>query len=176
MKKLAILLMAASLLLGATACGAKEQQGTTGNTPASSNTQTQGAGDTQSASLPSAEELFDKMAKTGAELKSFAMETQMKQNIVVSQGGEQQEQNIELSMKSDMVREPVQMFQEMQIKTDQGDQNVSQYITTEGIYAQTNGTWVKLPDEMKDQMLASMESSMKPEAQFEQYKKNCYRY
>jgi len=179
LKKLTVLLLSAVLVLGITACGSKEKTDTDAgngnktnvtNNGTTNTGQTTGAGNKESGSQPTVEELIEKTAKAGADLKSFSMESKMSQNIVMSQGEEKQEQKVDMEMKSDFVREPLQIHQEINVKMPQGDQKVNQYITEEGIFTETNGIWMKLPNEMKDQMMASMEASLQPEKQLEQFK------
>ncbi|WP_103108141.1 DUF6612 family protein [Brevibacillus reuszeri] len=162
MKKWSVLFLAVATAISVTACGSAEKP----NSNAQTNEAKQAA-----AAIPTVEEMIEKTAKASAELKSFSMDSKVNQNMVMSQGEQKQEQKVDMTMKSDFVKEPLQMYQEIQMKMPQGEQAVKQYITNEGIYTQTNGTWMKLPNEMKDQIVASMKASMAPEKQMEQFKK-----
>ena len=162
MKKWSVLFLAVATAISVTACGSAEKP--------NSNAQTSEAKQA-AAAIPTVEEMIEKTAKASAELKSFSMDSKVNQNMVMSQGEQKQEQKVDMTMKSDFVKEPLQMYQEIQMKMPQGEQAVKQYITNEGIYTQTNGTWMKLPNEMKDQIMASMKASMEPEKQMEQFKK-----
>jgi len=179
LKKLAVLLLSAVLVLGMTACGSKEKSDAdagNGNKPNVTNNgsnnagQTTGAGNKESGSQLSVDELIEKSAKAGVDLKSFAMEMKMSQNIVMSLGEDKQEQKIETEISSDFIKDPIQIHQVINIKTPQGDQKMDQYITKEGIFTEANGTWMKLPNEMMDQMIASMEASAQPEKQLDMFK------
>ncbi|MBN3525130.1 DUF6612 family protein [Paenibacillus apiarius] len=167
MKKWTAVLLSAMLVLGITACGnAKEATG--GNNTAAE----QPAGETkETAAAPTVDELIQKTADASKDLKSFSMDASVKQNITVSQGDQKQEQKVDMQMKTDMTKEPLNMYQEIKMSIpDQGEQDIKQYITQEGIYSQVAGTWTKVPDEMKDQLMATVEASAKPEQQLEQFK------
>ncbi|MFD0715422.1 DUF6612 family protein [Paenibacillus sp. GCM10027626] len=185
MKKWTVLFLTVVMVISLAACGSKEKDGANGgnskpeqttnkgaggNTTGNSEKQTNAGNKEATGAVPTVEELIEKTAKAGAELKSFSMDSTVNQNIVVEQGGQKQEQKVDMKMKSDFVKEPLQMFQEIQMATPQGDQTIKQYITEDGIFTETNGAWVKLPNEMKDQMIASMQASMEPEKQLEQFK------
>nr|WP_155990476.1 DUF6612 family protein [Paenibacillus graminis] len=81
------------------------------------------------------------------------------------------QQKVEMTTKSELIKEPLQMHQTVKVDTNgQGVQNVEQYITDSGIYSQTGGRWLKIPTEMSKQITASLEQSANPEAQLEQFK------
>ena len=166
MKKWTVLFLAVATAISLAACGSTEKVG-------NNNAQTSaGSGAKEaSAAVPTVEELIEKTAKASTELKSFTMDSKVNQNMVMEQGDQKQEQNIDMTMKTDFVKEPLQVYQEIQMKIPQGEQAIKQYITTEGIYTETNGTWMKLPNEMKDQIMAGMKASLEPEKQMEQFKK-----
>ncbi|UVI31067.1 DUF6612 family protein [Paenibacillus spongiae] len=180
MKKLTAGLLAAILALGLTACGSKEPvESNAGNGNKGGNAeQTTGAGgnsanaNKETGSLPTVDELISKTTDASIALKSFSMDAAINQNITMAQGDQKQEQKIDMKMKTDIIKEPMAIYQEiqMQMPDQQGNQTITQYITEDGIYSGTNGSWVKLPNEMKDQMMASLSGSMKPEAQLEQFK------
>ncbi|MGG1660443.1 DUF6612 family protein [Brevibacillus sp. NRS-1366] len=163
MKKWSVLFLAVATAISLTACSPAEK-------PSNNNAQTNEAKEA-AAAVPTVEELIEKTTKASVELKSFAMDSTVNQNMVMQQGEQKQEQKIDMTMKADFVKEPLQMYQEVQMKMPQGEQAIKQYITNDGIFTETNGTWMKLPNEMKDQIMASMKASLEPEKQMEQFKK-----
>ncbi|MCQ6563055.1 DUF6612 family protein [Paenibacillus mendelii] len=185
MKKWTAGLLTAIMVLGITAaCGSKEpvdSNAGSGNkggnaeqtTGAGGNAGSTGAGNSnkETGSLPTVEELIEKSTDASIALKSFSMDAKVNQNMTMSQGDQKQEQKVDMNMKTDVIKEPMQIYQEIQMEMPpQGSQTIKQYIMEDGIYSEMNGSWMKLPNEMKDQMMASMQSSLKPESQMEQFK------
>ncbi|GGD90777.1 DUF6612 family protein [Paenibacillus nasutitermitis] len=178
MKKWTAGLLTAIMVLGITACGSKENNepdGGTSGTPVNESTnsgKTPDAGTTvkDSGSIPTVDELIQKSTDASIALKSFSMEAKVNQNITMGEGDQKQEQKIDLNMKSDLIKEPLQMYQDIEMKMADGSQSIKQYIMEDGIYSQVDGNWAKLPNEMKDQMIASMANTIKPESQMEQFK------
>ncbi|WP_410771818.1 DUF6612 family protein [Fontibacillus sp. BL9] len=169
-------LLGAILVLGITACG-KEKAADGGEANAAANGSANqavaetGAKAPSEVAVPTVDEMIQKATEASEKLKSFSMDAKVNQNIVIAQGDQKQEQKVDMTMKVDMVKDPLAMYQVMDMNMgEQGSQNVEQYITQEGIYSKVDGTWVKLPDETRDEMLASMEQSASPEAQLEQFK------
>ncbi len=176
MKKMTAALLGAILVLGITACG-KEKAADGGEANAAANGSANqavaetGAKAPSEVAVPTVDEMIQKATEASEKLKSFSMDAKVNQNIVIAQGDQKQEQKVDMTMKVDMVKDPLAMYQVMDMNMgEQGSQNVEQYITQEGIYSKVDGTWVKLPDETRDEMLASMEQSASPEAQLEQFK------
>ncbi|GED71526.1 hypothetical protein BRE01_52280 [Brevibacillus reuszeri] len=162
MKKWTVLFFAVTTAISLTACSPAEK-------PSNTNAQTNGA--SEAAVVPTVEEMIEKTTKASADLKSFSMDSKVNQHMVMAQGEQKQEQNVEMAMKSDFVKEPVQMYQEIHMKMPQGEQAIKQYITNDGVFTEANGKWMKLPNEMKDQIMASMKTSLEPGKQMEQFKK-----
>ncbi|MNP59335.1 hypothetical protein D3C76_1543230 [compost metagenome] len=52
------------------------------------------------------------------------------------------QQKVEMTTKSELIKEPLQMHQVVKVDSGQGVQNVEQYITDSGIYSQTGGRWL----------------------------------
>ncbi len=178
MKKWTAALLGAILVLGITACG-KEKVAEVGEANAAANgSANETVADTganapaeDKTAVPTVEELIKKATEASEKLKSFSMDAKVNQNIVMTQGDQTQEQKVDMTMKADMVKEPLAMYQVMDMSMgDQGTQNIEQYITQQGIYSKVDGNWVKLPDENTDQLMASLEQSASPEAQLEQFK------
>lgn len=158
MKKWIAVLLSAMLVLSMTACGAKESGG-----------KTEAAAKEKKA--PTVDELLQKTTDASKNMKSFSADIQMKQNIEISQGEQKQNQKVEMKMKTDITKDPLQMYQEIKMSVPNGgDQEIKQYITQKGIYSFMDGSWKKIPDSMKDEMLKSIEGSANPEKQLEQIK------
>lgn len=98
------------------------------------------------------------------------MESQVKQKINVKKGTENNEQDTDMTTKSEYIKDPVMMHQEVLMKSAQGDQKFEQYVTADGFYSQMNGQWMKLPATMGQQVLTAMQQSSNPEKQLEQFK------
>ncbi|HEY2495057.1 MAG TPA: DUF6612 family protein [Paenibacillus sp.] len=167
MKKWTALLLGALLVVSLTACGEAKS-----DTPAASGTNTTAeAKPNEDTKVPTAKELIEKVTAAGAELKSFSMESTIDQNMVMSMNDQKQEQKVNMKMKTDTVKEPFAVYQEIKMTTPGVDaaQDIKQYITTDGIYTSIGGTWMKLPDESAAPLLAQMKSQGNPEQQFEQF-------
>ncbi|MEK3712897.1 DUF6612 family protein [Paenibacillus sp. FSL R7-0333] len=120
--------------------------------------------------VPTVDELIQKSVAASGDLKSFAMESQVKQKINVKTAQGDNAQDTDMTTKSEFIKEPLMMHQEVQMKTAQGDQKIEQYVTKDGFYSQMNGQWMKMPATMGEQVLAAMQQSANPEKQMEQFK------
>ncbi|MFD3260787.1 DUF6612 family protein [Paenibacillus lentus] len=173
MKKLTAVLLGAVLLVGITACG-KEKEAPNANTPAgtNSNASVNEAPSAQAeGTLPTVDELITKSTEASKELKSFAMDADIEQKMTIKQGDQEMTQDINIAMTMDVQQDPVAMYQEMTMDMGaEGKTEIKQYITNDGIYTLVDGTWVKLPDEQKADLVAQMEAAANPEAQLEQFK------
>lgn len=168
MKKWITALLGAVLIISITACGNKEgaenkvnaadpKASASSNAPATSGT-------------PTVEELIQKSTEAGKDLKSFAMTSQISQNLKITQGDATQEQKVNIALNSEIIQESMQMHQEMVMDMGQGEQKMEQYIVPEGIYMLTEGQWVKMPSSMTEQMNDMIKSAGNPEKQLEQFK------
>ncbi|MBG9734848.1 DUF6612 family protein [Paenibacillus alvei] len=168
MKKWVALLLGAILVVSMTACGdKKDAAGTNSSSTAQTTTDTE----KKEASLPTVDELIQKSIDASKSLKNFAMDAQIKTDLTISQGEQKQEQNTEMKLKSDITKEPFNLYQEMTMTvTGQGEQKIVQYISKDGIYSQMNGQWTKMPDDMKAQVLEGAEKGASPEQSLEQFK------
>ncbi|OMF95437.1 DUF6612 family protein [Paenibacillus sp. FSL R7-0337] len=120
--------------------------------------------------VPSVEDLIKKTVAASDQLKSFEMESQVKQKINVKTAQGDNAQDTDMTTKSKFIKEPLTMHQEILMKTAQGDQKIEQYVTKDGFYSQTNGAWMKLPATMGQQVITAMQQSTNPEKQLEQFK------
>lgn len=168
MRRWTVVLLGVILAFGMTACGQGKEANGTNNGGTEKANQSQNAGESAALTL---DELVQKTAEASNGLKSFTMEATVNQNITMTQGDQKQEQKVDMTMKMDTTKDPLKMYQEIQMTIpDSGNQEIKQYITDEGIYSSVNGTWMKLPDEQKTQLLAGLEQSATPEKQLEQLK------
>lgn len=171
MKKMVVLLLGAVLALGLTGCGQDKKADNSASSGAGSNAPA-AVGTSEDVAVPTADELFTKMTDATKDLKSLSMAASSKQKVVIKVGEETQEQNIEMEIKSDIIQDPLAMMQELHMSMgDLGNQDVTQYVTADGIYMQTGGAWVKLTDET---MMATLKDAAKqsadPSQQIEQFK------
>lgn len=177
MKKWTVAVLSVILAMGITACSKeKEADGGTTTTPPAE----QPAGKTEETpaetpkedALPTVDELIKKSAEASQKMKSFSMETDIKQNIVLGEGESKQEQNVDMAMKVETTMDPMEMYQEMQMDIPgEGKQDIKQYITQNGVYSSVDGKWFQLPEENVKEIMASMEMTTEgPEKQLEQFK------
>ena len=177
MKKWTAGLLSVILVMGITACS-KDKEAEKATTPPAAEQPAAGKTDEtkaeapKEAAVPSADELIQKSAEASQKMKSFSMDSDIKQNIVISAGESKQEQKVNISMKIDTTLDPMEMYQEMKMEMPgQGTQDIKQYITQKGIYSQVGGQWVQIPKEQEQQILDSMKMTTQgPEKQLEQFK------
>lgn len=178
MKKWTTLLMGVMLSVALAACGnnenAKPSEGAAtaapGGNAAPEASASAAPAEQTSDGVPSVDELIQKSVAASADLKSFAMESQVKQKINIKTAEGDNAQDTDMTTKSEFVKEPLTMHQEVQMKTAQGDQKIEQYVTKDGFYSQMNGQWMKMPANMGEQVLTAMQQSANPEKQMEQFK------
>lgn len=184
MKKWTTLCMGAVLSIALAACGNNENAEPSANTAEASapagaaataapeaSASAAPAAEQASAGVPTLEELMTKTAEAGAELKGFTMDTQVQQNMTITQGETTQDQAIEMKMNSEYTKDPLQMHQEIVMNlAGQGEQTIEQYVTDQGVFTRQNGQWMKMPAEMTEQLMATMQQSASPEKQLEQFK------
>lgn len=124
----------------------------------------------QEEATPTAEELLQKSAEASQNLKSFAMKADIKQHIVI-EGAEKQEQNVDMSLDSEITLEPVEMMQNISMDSPEGKVEMKQYIMEDGIYMQMDGQWMQVPQESEKEIRDSLDmTNASPEQQVEQFK------
>ncbi|UNK18823.1 hypothetical protein MNQ98_01880 [Paenibacillus sp. N3/727] len=174
MKKWTAGLLSVILVMGITACSKdKDKEAESAATPPAAEQPATGKTDeTKTGAAPSVDELIQKSAEASQKMKSFSMDSDIKQNIVVSAGESKQEQKVNISMKIDTTLDPLEMYQEMKMEMPgQGTQDIKQYITQKGIYSQVDGQWVQIPKEQEQEILDSMKATTQgPEKQLEQFR------
>ncbi|SDE46681.1 hypothetical protein SAMN02799630_05432 [Paenibacillus sp. UNCCL117] len=178
MKKWTVVMMLVPALAASlTACGSKAS--TDDTAPAASGS-TSPAQSTPAAStpaapaaqgVPTAEELIQKTSEASKSLKSYSMDSQVDQKITMTQNEQKQDQTVKTTMKTDIINEPLAMVQEitMNVSGMEGPQQIKQFITQDGIYMQTQGQWMKMPPEMKEQLMQAVQAQSNPQKQLEQF-------
>lgn len=171
MKKMVVLLLGVVLALGLTGCGQDKKADNNASSGAESNASA-AVKTNEGVAAPAADELLTKLTDAMKDLKSLSMTATSKQHLVIKVGEDTQEQNIDMEIKSDIIQDPLSMKQELHMAMgDLGNQDVTQYITADGIYMLTGGSWVKLTDET---MIATLKDAAKETAdatqQIEQFK------
>lgn len=176
MKKWTVALLSVILVMGITACSKDDgADGGTANPPTteqpSGNNETPGESPKEDA-LPTVDELIQKSAEASQNMKSFAMDADIKQLITIGEGESKQEQNIDMSMKVETTLNPMEMVQEISMDVPgEGKQNIKQYITQNGVYSSVDDQWFQLPEESVKEIMSSMEMTTEgPEKQLEQFK------
>ncbi|CAK4869419.1 unnamed protein product [Aphanomyces euteiches] len=127
----------------------------------------------ESKGAPAALELIEKTAKASESLKSFTMDMRVDQKMTMTGGEIKQDQNIHMDMTTDIIKEPMQMHQEIKITAPSipGGQNITQYISQDGVYVKSQDAWMKMPDAQKDQLMAAALQQANLETQLESFKK-----
>ncbi len=168
--------MGVILVLVLAACGNNDAEPSTGGTtegaPAA-NDQTSGNNENvneETQQTPTAEELITRITEASKGIKSYSMDSKIEQNLSITMEGEEQKQDVNMEMKTDVVLNPIAAYQE--IKTSmpglEGTQEIKQYITEDGVYTQVEDTWVTLPKESTAPLLEQMKNQSNTASQFEQ--------
>jgi len=178
LKKWTAVLLGTILVMGLAACGndkgAKEepvtpaagQEATTSETPPAEDVKEE----PKEEATPTADELLEKSVEASQSMKSFAMQADIKQNIVV-EGTENAEQNIDMVLDSEVTLEPTEMMQNMTMESPEGKVEMKQYITENGIYMLMDGQWMKIPKESEQEIRSSLDTTASgPKQQIEQFK------
>lgn len=176
MKKWTAALLGAILVMSMTACGKDNKAADDAATPPATeqgttpSTETPAKEEPKEDALPTADELLEKSAEASQNLKSFAMKADVKQHIVV-EGEEKQEQDVNMSLDSELTLEPVEMMQNVVMDSPEGKVEMKQYITEDGIYMLMDGQWMQVPKESEQEIRDGLDmSSASPEQQVEQFK------
>ncbi|WP_454193366.1 DUF6612 family protein [Paenibacillus sp. Marseille-Q7038] len=176
MKKWNVFMMGIILVLVLAACGNNDAEPSTGGTtegaPAG-NEQTSGNNENiknEDQQTPTAEELLTRITEASKGIKSYSMDSKVEQNLTVTMEGQEQKQDVNMDMKTDLVLNPVAAYQE--IKTSmpgqEGTQEIKQYITEDGVYTQMGDAWMSLPEEATAPLLEQMKNQSNAGSQFEQ--------
>ncbi|MCM3785449.1 hypothetical protein M3231_20980 [Neobacillus mesonae] len=120
--------------------------------------------------VPTAEELLKQVADASSSLNSYSMESNISQNITVAVDGQEQTQDVDMSMKTDIVMSPFATYQEMSttLPGESGNQDIKQYITEDSVYTQVDGTWMQLPQESIAPLLEQVKTQGNAAEQYSQ--------
>ncbi|WP_172250750.1 DUF6612 family protein [Saccharibacillus deserti] len=120
----------------------------------------------ETAGVPTAEELLNKAQEASKELKSYNMVADVDQSYTLN--GE--ETVSKTSMNTDMIVDPISAYQQITTESAGTKSEIKQYITKDAIYTGMDDQWTKLPEENREQVMASLESTANLENSFEQFK------
>lgn len=182
MKKLSMVLMIAMLAGLLAACGggkdAPNDTAGAGGSNVTNNGGTNAGGSEEPAKeepaknngdVPAAEDLLKNIAAAMNDLKSYAMDMETAQKMSMEIDGEKQDQNVNMLVKSEIVTDPLTAYQEMTIDMMGQKQEVTQYITQEGIYMKSADQWMQMPSSMSEEIMAKVNEQANPEKQLEYF-------
>ncbi len=137
---------------------------------ASDNTENTGNTEDVAEQPPTAEELLTRIIEASKDIQSYSMDSKIEQNMSITAEGNEQTQKMKMDMKSDLVIEPMTVYQEVTttMPGQDGTQKVKQYISEDGVYTQVEDTWMLLPKETTAPLLKQMKNQTNAAAQFEQ--------
>lgn len=164
------MIIGALLAVSLAACGNDTDKSAT--PPASNETTTESNNTAeQNAAVPTLDELLAKTGEATKALKSFTTEANIDQKIKVDAGEQSQDQQVKTSLKMDIIKDPMMIYQEMELDMSGQKQNVKQYITSDKIYSQVGDQWVAIPEEQTKALIEQLKASMNPEKELDQFKK-----
>ncbi|WP_036718738.1 DUF6612 family protein [Paenibacillus sp. JCM 10914] len=174
MKKWTLVLFTAMLMMVIAACGSDNDVEEGAATPPVEETappaETSPVEEESQDEVPTAEELLQRSVEASANLKSFAMNADIKQHIVV-EGEQSQEQNVDMVLESEITMDPMEMMQIIEMDTAEGKVEMKQYIMEDGIYVEMDNQWMKIPQEQEQEIRDSMDmANAGPDQQLEQFK------
>ncbi|WP_018885156.1 DUF6612 family protein [Paenibacillus massiliensis] len=125
---------------------------------------------TQAEALPTAQELIEKVASEGANLKSFHMQSSINQDMKITAGENTQDQKLNMTIDMDYVGEPLGVYSEIvtEMPGVAEKTTMKQYITEKAAYMENAGTWMKLPDATITKLVEQMKAQGNPEEQLKQ--------
>lgn len=164
------MIIGALLAVSLAACGNDTDKSAT---PPAGNETTNESNNTaeQNAAVPTLDELLDKTGEATKALKSFTTEANIDQKINLDAGEQSQDQQVKTSLKMDIIKEPMMIYQEMEMDMSGQKQNVKQYITSDKIYSQVGDQWVSIPEDQTKALIEQLKASMNPEKELDQFKK-----
>ncbi|MCK6074806.1 DUF6612 family protein [Paenibacillus silvae] len=171
MKKWTTMIIGALLVMSLAACGNDKDNSAAPATGSGSTTTESNNTEGQSAAVPTLDELLAKTGEATKALKSFTTEANIDQQIKVDAGEQSQDQQVKTSLKMDIIKDPMMIYQEMEMDMSGQKQNVKQYITSENIYSQVGDQWVSIPEAQTKELIEQMKASMNPEKELDQFKK-----
>ncbi|KAA8783455.1 hypothetical protein ABIE27_004503 [Paenibacillus sp. 4624] len=170
MKKWTTMIIGALLAVSLAACGNDTDKSAT--PPAGNETTTESNNTAeQNAAVPTLDELLAKTGEATKALKSFTTEANIDQKIKLDAGEQSQDQQVKTSLKMDIIKDPMMIYQEMEMDMSGQKQNVKQYITSDKIYSQVGDQWVSIPEDQTKALIEQLKASMNPEKELDQFKK-----
>ncbi|MBR2567047.1 MAG: hypothetical protein IKE29_20870 [Paenibacillus sp.] len=171
MKKWTTIMIGALLAVSLAACGNETDKSATPSAGNETATESNEPAE-QKAAVPTLDELLAKTSEASKALKSFTTEANIDQKIKVVAGEQSQDQEVKTSLKMDIIKDPMTIYQEVELDMPgQGMQNVKQYITSDNIYSQVGDQWVTIPEDQTKELIEQMKASMNPEQELDQFKK-----
>lgn len=170
MKKWTTMIIGALLAVSLVACGNDTDKSAT---PPAGNETTNESTNTaeQNAAVPTLDELLAKTGEATKALKSFTTEANIDQKIKLDAGEQSQDQQVKTALKMDIIKDPMMIYQEMELDMSGQKQNVKQYITSDKIYSQVGDQWVAIPEDQTKALIEQLKASMNPEKELDQFKK-----
>ncbi|MCG7343125.1 hypothetical protein MHZ92_03205 [Sporosarcina sp. ACRSL] len=110
-----------------------------------------------------AEEVYNKAMEVSAEQKSMHAVMDIDQKI--SMAGQELEMDSKIKMDMDVIVEPLAMYQKMNMDMgDMGSMDMEMYMNESGFYMNDpeSGQWVKLPNDLYEEMMAGMGGETDP--------------
>jgi hypothetical protein len=164
------MIIGALLAVSLAACGNDTDKSAT--PPAGNETTTESNNTAeQNAAVPTLDELLAKTGEATKALKSFTTEANIDQKIKLDAGEQSQDQQVKTSLKMDIIKDPMMIYQEMEMDMSGQKQNVKQYITSDKIYSQVGDQWVSIPEDQTKALIEQLKASMNPEKELDQFKK-----
>lgn len=164
------MIIGALLAVSLAACGNDTDKSAT--PPAGNETTTESNNTAeQNAAVPTLDELLAKTGEATKALKSFTTEANIDQKIKLDAGEQSQDQQVKTSLKMDIIKDPMMIYQEMELDMSGQKQNVKQYITSDKIYSQVGDQWVAIPEDQTKALIEQLKASMNPEKELDQFKK-----
>lgn len=134
-----------------------------------------GSGGTSKNADLTAEEILEKSITAMAEVKSYSMEMDSEQTMAMT--GFEEEMNMTMKMKADIITDPIQLYMLQEITSDElgieEPMTTESYFTNDGFYTKDSITnsWIKYTDDMAQTMLEMQESQLALEEQLDLMKR-----
>lgn len=122
-------------------------------------------------STMTAQEVYQKAMEVSEEQKSMHAKMDIDQSINVP--SEEFEMDSKIKMDMDMIIDPVEMYQKMTMDMgEEGSMDIEMYMTGEGFYMNDpeSGQWIKLPNDMYEDMIGEMGGGADPTLDMEMFK------
>lgn len=165
------MIIGALLTVSLAACGNDTDKSAAPSAGNETTTNESGKTAEQTSAVPTLDELLAKTGEATKALKSFTTEANIDQKIKLDAGEQSQDQQVKTSLKMDIIKDPMMIYQEMELDMSGQKQNVKQYITSDKIYSQVGDQWVAIPEDQTKALIEQLKASMNPEKELDQFKK-----